>query len=176
MRTAVRLLAMFLACAWLLGFGVQPAGAASGICPMGGAMVMAETDHDKAIAWAKGRTRVAINDAGPADWSVLTFSVADERIAVLLEPGQVFFGVAGRGGETYPRDIEGAFGAGFASLRDAVAKTLADLVAAGAVKIDAADVQAIAGAAGLGVLQKSANGWALTTRDCQAVDLPTSGL
>jgi hypothetical protein len=143
---------------------------------MGGAMVMAEIDRDKSLAWAKGRTRVEINDNGATDWSVLTLSVADEGIAVLIEPGQVFFGVAGRGGETYPRDIERAFGAGYAKLKDALGKTLSDLVAAGVVKLEAADVQAIAGAAGLGVLAKGAGGWALTTRECQAVDLPVSGL
>ena len=167
---------MFLACAWLLGFGVPPAYAASGICPMGGAMVMAETDRDKALSWAKGRPRVEIDDAGADGWSVLTLSAADEGIAVLIEPGQIFFGVAGRGGETYPRDIERAFGPDFGKLKDAVSKTLSDLVAAGALKIPAADVPAVAGVVGLGVLEKGAGGWALTTRDCQAVDLPVSGL
>jgi hypothetical protein len=143
---------------------------------MGGAMIMAETDRDKALAWAKTRARVEVNDNDAADWSVLTLSVADEGIAVLVEPGQVFFGVAGRGGETYPRDIERAFGAGFEKLKEALTKTLSELMPAGVVKIEAADIQAISGAAGLGVLEKGAGGWALTTRECQAVDLPVSGL
>jgi hypothetical protein len=176
MNVAVRYLAMFLAGVWMLGGGASPAGAAIEICPMGGAMVMAETDRDKALAWAKSRARVDIDDAGATDWSVLTFSAADEGIAVLMVPGTVFFGVAGRGGETYPKDIEKAFGAGFPKLKDAMGKTLADLVAAGAVKLEATDIQAIAGAAGLGVIEKGAGGWALTKRDCQAVDLPVSGL
>jgi hypothetical protein len=40
----------------------------------------------------------------------------------------------------------------------------------------AADIPAIAGVAGLGVIEKGATGWALTKKDCQAVDLPTSAL
>lgn len=143
---------------------------------MGGAMVIADTDQGKALAWAKTRARVEANDNGPGDWSVMSFSVADEGIALLIEPGRIYFGVPGRGGETYPRDIERAFGTGFVKLKEAMAKTLAELVASGAVKLEAADIQAIAGAAGLGILEKATGGWALTTRDCQAIDLPTSGL
>jgi hypothetical protein len=167
---------MFLAGVCMLGSGASSAGAAAEMCPMGGAMIAAETDHDKALAWAKSRPKVEINDAGATDWSVLTLSAVDEGIAVYITPGKVFFGVAGRGGETYPKDIEKAFGAGFPKLKDALGKTLADLVAAGAVKLEATDIQAISSAAGLGVIEKGAGGWALTTRACQAVDLPTSGL
>jgi hypothetical protein len=178
MNLQTRFLATLLTGACVLGTGATPVRAASEMCPMGGTMIMAETDRDKALSWAKGRPRVEINDAGDGagGWSVFTLSVADEGIAVLIEPGQVFFGVAGRGGETYPRDIERAFGAGFGKLRDAVSKTLSDLIAAGAVKIPTADVQPLAGLVGLGVLEKGAGGWSLTTRDCQAVDLPVSGL
>jgi hypothetical protein len=128
-------------------------------------MIVAQTDRDKALAWAKSRAKVDINEVDTADWSVLTFSVSDEGIAVLMSPGRVFFGVAGRGGETYRQSLEKAFGADFAKLKDAIGKTLADLVAAGAVKLEAADIQALSGAAGLGVLEKGAGGWALTTRD-----------
>ena len=176
MSVVIRYFAMFLAGVWMLGVGASSASAVDEICPMGGAMIAAETDHDKVVAWAKGRPKAAITDAGATDWSVLTLSAADEGIAVFMTPGKVFFGVAGRGGETYPRDIEKAFGADFAKLKDALGKTLADLAAAGVVKLEAADIQAIAGAAGLGVIEKGAGGWALTTRACQAVDLPTSGL
>ena len=175
MRTTTKVLAMFLAAAWMFAAGA-PAAAAAEMCPMGGAMIKTATDRDKALAWAKTRPRVAVDDAGPADWSVLTFSAAGEGIAVLVEPGQVFFGVPGLGGETFPRDMEKAFGADFAKLRDAVGKTLADLVSAGVVMLEAADIKALAGAAGRGVLEEGSNGWVLTTRDCQAVDLPTSGL
>jgi hypothetical protein len=174
MRTTTKVLAMFLAAAWMFAVGASAALAAE-MCPMGGAMIKTATDRDKALAWAKSHAKAAINDDETA-WSVLTRTTADAGIAILLEPGQVFFGVAGRGGEAYPRDIERAFGPGFAKLKEAMGKTLADLVAAGAVKLEAADIQALAGAAGRGVLEKGASGWALTTRDCQAVDLPASGL
>jgi hypothetical protein len=142
---------------------------------MGGALVVAATDREKALAWGRKLARVEVNEDA-ADWSVLTFSPADEGIALLVGPGQVFFGVPGRGGETYPRDIERAFGAGNTKLRETIGRSLSDLAAAGVVRLEAADIQAIAGAAGLGTLEKGAGGWALTTRDCQAVDLPTSGL
>lgn len=170
---------MFPVSAMVLAAAILSSGApvnAAGTCAAGGAMVMAQTDRDKTLAWARSRTRIDVRDNGATDWSVLGFSSADEGIGVLVEPGQVFFGVAGRGGETYPADMERAFGADRAKLRDAVAKTLAELVTAGAVKLEAGDVEAIAKAAGLGVLGKGADGWALTPQDCQAVDLPTSGL
>jgi hypothetical protein len=174
MNVVIRYFTMFLASAWMLGSGA--AVAATDICPMGGTMIVTPTDRDKTLTWAKGRPKADITEVDAADWSALTFSVADEGIAVYITPGKVFFGVAGRWGETYPKDIEKAFGAGFPKLKDAMGKTLADLVAAGAVKLEAADIQAIAGAAGLGVLEKGASGWTLSTRDCQAVDLSTSGL
>ena len=174
MRVRMRLCALSLAGIWALA-AAPAAGTAAELCPMGGALIVAATDREKALAWGKSRPRVEIAEDA-VDWSVLTFSPADEGIALLVGPGQVFFGVPGRGGETYPRDIERAFGAGHAKLREAVGRTLADLAAAGVVRLEAADIQAIAGAAGLGALEKGAGGWALTTRDCQAVDLPTSGL
>ena len=174
MRTTTKVLAMFLAAAWMFAAGA-PAAAAAEMCPMGGAMIKTATDRDKALAWAKTRPRVAVGDDAES-WSVLTFSASDQGIAVLVEPGQVFFGVPGRGGETFPRQIEQAFGADLAKLKDAVGTTLAELVSAGVVMLEAADIKALAGAAGRGVLEEGSNGWVLTTRDCQAVDLPTSGL
>ncbi|HEY6001171.1 MAG TPA: hypothetical protein VI078_17945 [bacterium] len=177
MRTTLRPLAsLALAAAALAGTLALPAGTAAQMCPMGGAQIVAETDRDKTLAWGKGKTRAEVTDSAPAEWSVVTFSAADEGIALLVAPGQVFFGVPGRGGETYPRDIDRAFGADRAKLREAIRATLPELVAAGVVRIDAADIPAIAAAAGLGTLEKGTGGWALKTQDCQAADLPTSGL
>jgi len=175
-KTAVRILAVAIIGTFTLGPGGALPLRAAEMCPMGGTMVEVQTDRDKVLSWAGGQARAEINEAGTDEWSVLAFSASDQGIAIYITPGKVFFGVAGRGGETYPRDIERAFGAGFAKLKDAMGKTLADLVAAGAVKLAATDIQAIAGAAGLGVLEKGAGGWALTKQDCQAVDLPASGL
>ena len=175
MRVNMRLWALLLAGTWASLAAHPPVGAAAEMCPMGGALIVVATDRGKALAWGGSRARAEVNDDA-ADWSVLTFSPADEGIALLVGPGQVFFGVSGRGGETYPRDIERAFGAGHAKLREAVGRGLSDLAAAGVVTLEAADIQAIAGAAGLGALEKGAGGWALTIRNCQAVDLPTAGL
>jgi len=172
---------VWAAAAAFLGIGIitaLPARAAAeaGICPMGGAMIAAPTDKDKALAWAAGRRRAEVSGEESDAWSVLALSDSSREVAILLGPGGVFFGVAGRGGEVYPRDIEKAFGSDLRRLREAVRRDLGDLWKAGVVGISGGDVQKIADAAGLGVVAKEGSAWALTTRECQAVDLPSSGL
>ena len=153
-----------------------PALSATELCPMGGAMVVAEVDKGKALAWAADLGKKAVSGEDTADWTVMTLSRTDKDIAILVGPGYVFFGVAGRGGEVYPRDIEKAFGKDFGRLSDAVRKNVTELWKAGVVKIAGADVQKILDATGLGSIEKDGTGWTLKTKDCQAVDLPASGL
>jgi hypothetical protein len=143
---------------------------------MGGTMVVAEIDREKALAWAADLSKKDVSGADTADWTVLTLSRTGKDIAILVGPGYVFFGVAGRGGEVYPRDIEKAFAKDFGKLREALRKTVTELWKADVVKIVGADVQKIEDAAGLGALEKDGAGWSLKTRSCQAVDLPASGL
>ena len=173
---AIKALSIVLAGACLLAAGVPPALSAGEPCPMGGALVLAGTDKDKALAWAADLDKKDVGGADTDDWTVLTLSRTDRGIAILVGPGYVFLGVAGRGGEVYPRDIEKAFGKDFGKLREAIRKTMTDLWKADVVKIDGADVQRIVDAAGLGALEKDGAGWTLKTRSCQAVDLPASGL
>lgn len=160
----------------LLTASAAPARSAGEVCPMGGALVVTEVVKDKALAWAADLKTKDVSGADTADWTVLALSRTDKDIAILVGPGSVFFGVAGRGGEVYPRDIEKAFGKEFGKLRETLRKTMTDLWKAGAVKIAGADVQKLSDAAGLGSLEKAGSGWVLKTQDCQAVDLPASGL
>ena len=177
MKRNIRGLSVVLVGMCLLAASVLPALSATDVCPMGGAMVVAEIDKDKALAWAADLKNKAVSGADTADWSVLTLSsYSGNDIAILLGPGYVFFGVAGRGGEVYPRDIEKAFGKDFGRLRDAVRKNVTDLWKAGVLKIAGADVQKISDAVGLGSIEKDGAGWTLKTKECQAVDLPASGL
>jgi hypothetical protein len=176
MKRNTRALSVVLVGSCLLAVSALPALSAEALCPMGGAMVVAEIDKDKALAWAADLKKKAVSGADTADWTVLTLSRTNNDIAILLGPGYVFFGVAGRGGEVYPRDIEKAFRKDFGWLRDAVRMTVTDLWKAGVVKIAGADVQKISDATGLGVIEKDKSGWTLKTKECQAVDLPASGL
>jgi len=176
MQRKILALSVVLVGTCLLAASAAPALSAEALCPMGGAMVVAKVDKDKALVWAADLDKKAVCGADTADWSVLTLSRTDKDIAILLGPGYVFFGVAGRGGEVYPRDIEKAFRKDFGWLRDAVRMTVTDLWKAGALKIAGADVQKISDATGLGSIEKDGTGWALKTKDCQAVDLPASGL
>ncbi len=176
-KRTIRELSIVLVGACLLAASASPALSAEGeMCPMGGALVVTEVVKDKALAWAAGLKQKDVSGADTADWTVLALSRTDNDIAILVGPGSVFFGVAGRGGEVYPRDIEKAFGKEFGKLRETLRKTMTDLWKAGAVKIAGADVQKLSDAAGLGSLEKAGNGWVLKTRDCQAVDLHASGL
>jgi hypothetical protein len=176
MKTKIRTLSAVVAGVCLLAPGAARPLSAADLCSMGGAMVTAETSKDKALDWAKDLSKKDIGGADTADWSVLTLSQTDSDIAILVGPGYVFFGVAGRGGEVYPRDIERAFGKDLRKLREAVKKDMGELRKAGVAKIEGGDVQKLSDAAGLGTLEKDGTGWTLKTKDCQAVDLPASGL
>jgi hypothetical protein len=153
-----------------------PARSAIELCPMGGLMVKTVIVKQKALDWAKHRPKVAVDGADTDAWTVLTLSRADQDIAMLVGPEYVFFGVAGRGGEVYPRDFDKAFGKDLSKLREAVKKEMNELWKAGVVRIEAGDVQKISDAVGRGLLEKDGRNWALKTSDCQAVDLPASGL
>ena len=176
MKKNIRALSVVVAGACLLAVSASPALSAAEMCPMGGALVVTEVVKDKALAWAADLKKKDVSGADTADWSVLALSRTNNDIAILVGPGSVFFGVAGRGGEVYPRDIEKAFGKDLGRLRETLGKTMTDLWKAGVVKIAGADMQKLAAAAGLGSLEKEGSGWVLKTRDCQAVDLPASGL
>lgn len=174
MRRTVRALVLVGAC--LLALGAGPALAAEELCPMGGMMLKAEINKEKALDWAKDLRKVEVSEPDSDAWSVLTLSRTDDDIAILVTGKFVFFGVAGRGGEVHARDMEKAFGKDLKKLREVVRRDVGDLWKDGVLKITGGDVQPISNAAGLGVLEKDGGDWVLQTRDCQAVDLPTSGL
>ena len=153
-----------------------PARSANGICPMGGVMVKAVVVKEKTLAWAKDQPNAVVDGADTDGWTVLARSRKDLDIAMLVGQGYVFFGVAGRGGEVYPRDMEKAFGKDLGKLGNSVRQEINGLWQAGVVKIEGSDVQKISNAVGRGSLEKSGHEWALKTTDCQAVDLPASGL
>ncbi len=165
-----------LAVAGLTVFEPVPARSADEICPMGGVMVKAVVDREKALDWAKGQKNASVAGADTDAWSVLALSRKDRDIALLVGPGYVFFGVAGRGGEVYPRDMEKAFGKDLGKLRNAVRQEISGLWKDGVMRVEGADVQKIHDAVGLGILEKVGRDWTLKSADCQAVDLPASGL
>jgi hypothetical protein len=165
-----------LAMVGMIVLEAYPASSASELCPMGGVMVSTVTVKEKTLDWAKQLLNVAVDGADTDVWSVLALSRADQDIAMLVGPGFVFFGVAGRGGEVYPKDIDKAFGKDLGKLREAVKKEMNELWKAGVVQIESGDVQKIYDAVGRGLLEKDGRDWVLKTMDCQAVDLPASGL
>ncbi len=175
MDTTVRMLAVAIVGACTLGPVAALALPAAEVCPSGGLLIRAVTDKDKALAWAAGPRAADVDGAETDSWTVLTGSAADPGIGVMVAPGFVFFGVAGRGGEVYPRDIEQAFGGDLGKLREAVRKDLAELVLAGVARIDGADALRLADSAGLGTLEKQGDRWVLQPAQCQAVGLPVSG-
>ena len=174
-----RMVWWFLAVLAIVGMIVleaDPARSASELCPMGGVMVKTVIVKEKALDWAKGLPNVAVDGADTDAWMVLALSRTDRDIAMLVGPGYVFFGVAGRGGEVYPQDIDKAFGKDLRKLREAVKKEMNELWKAGVVQIEDGDVQKISDIVGRGLIEKDGRDWALKTRNCQAVDLPASGL
>jgi hypothetical protein len=174
MNMTTRILALSIVGACTLGPGASLPAAE--LCPMGGVMIKAQIDKGKALAWAASPRAAAVSGAETDNWYLYVRSGAEQAIGIMIAPGFVFFGVAGRGGEVYRRDIEQAFGKDLGKLRLAVRKDLDDLVRAGVVRINAAEVQPIAGIAGLGTLEKAGDVWGLSIQRCQAVNLPISGL
>jgi hypothetical protein len=143
---------------------------------MGGVMIKTVIVKEKALDWAKDLPKVAVDEADTDAWTVLALSRTDQDIAMLVGAGYVFFGVAGRGGEVYPQNIDKAFGKDLRKLRETVTKEMNELRKAGVVQIEGSDVQKISEVVGRGLIEKDGRDWALKTRDCQAVDLPASGL
>ena len=177
MKQTVKTLAVVLVGAGLVAFAAAPAVCADEFCAMGGTLIKAEVVKDKAIEWGKDRRKATIAGEDTDTWSVLTLGKSDDDIAILVGPGTVFFGVAGKGGnELDGREIERAFGKGLSKLSEVVKKEMTELWKAGAVKIGGNDVQTLADAAGLGMLAKEKDAWVLRTRECQPVDLPATGL
>ena len=164
MKQTVKTLAVVLVGAGLVAFAAAPAVCADEFCAMGGTQIKAEVVKEKAIEWGKDRRKATIAGEDTDTWSVLTLSKSDDDIAILVTPGSVFFGVAGKGGnEVDARDTEKAFGKDLRKLTEAVKKEMTELWKAGAVKIQGADVQQIANAVGLGTLEKGRD-WELTTQ------------
>ena len=174
MNMTARILAVSIVGACTLGPGAVSSLPAAELCPMGGVMIKAQIDKGNALAWAASPRAAAVSGAETDNWYLYARSGADQGIGIMIAPGFVFFGVAGRGGEVYLREIELAFGKDLGKLRLAVGKDLDDLVRAGVVSVNAAEVQRIADTAGLGTLEKTGDVWGLTTKRCQAVNLPVS--
>jgi len=176
MKKTVKTLAVVLVVAGLVAFAASPVLCADEFCAMGGTLIKAEVVKEKAIEWGKDRKKVIIAGEDTDTWSVLTLSKSDDDIAILVGPGTVFFGVAGKGGrEVDARGAEKAFGKDLRKLGDAVRKEMTELWKSGAVKIQGADVQKIADAVALGTLEKNRD-WELKTSDCKGMDLDTSEL
>jgi len=177
MKRMMLTLATALAAAAVLAAIAAPSRAADEFCPMGGMLVKAEVDKDKALAWGKERRKVAITAEDSDNWSVLTLSASDSDIAVVVNAGGVFFGVAGRGREEIDdRAAEKAFGRELRDLVDAVKKDLDSLRVADAVKIDGGDVADLAKMAARGVFEKGRREWELKTESCTGTDVDASGL
>lgn len=176
MKMTTRILAVSIVGACMLGPGAASSLPAAELCPMGGVMIKAQIDKGKALAWAASPREAAVSGAETDNWYLYARSGADQGIGIMIAPGFVFFGVAGRGGEVYLREIEQAFGKDLGKLRTAVIKDLDALVRTGVVRINAEEVKRIADTVGLGTLEKTGDAWGLTTQRCQAVNLPVSGL
>lgn len=162
--------------AGLLALGAVPALGTDDFCEMGGTLIKTEIVKDKALDWAQDRREAQLKDEDSDAWSVLTLSRTDDGIAVLVTPGSIFFGVAGKGGrEVDTRVAEKAFGNDLRKLREAVKREMLDFWKAGVIKIQGGEIQALSEAAGLGALEKGSV-WELKTRNCKGVDLDTSGL
>jgi len=171
-----KVLAIALAGTGILALAAAPALCADEeFCPMGGTLIKVEVDKDKALDWGRDRRDVQITGEDGDEWQVLTKATTARDIAIRVDAGGVFFGVAGRGGEVRDRDVEKAFGKDFKELKEAVKKEMQGLWKADVVDIDGKDVQALSDAAALGTLEKDRD-WELATEDCDGVELDASGL
>jgi hypothetical protein len=176
MKLMVRALSMVAVGAVAFSLGASPALCADEFCAMGGVLVKAEVDKDKALGWAKDRRNVAIVAADSDTWAALSLSKSDKDIVVMVRPEGVFFGVAGKGREIDARDAEKAFGRDFKTLREVVKREMNDLWKDGVVKISGGDVQPLSDAVGLGTLERKGRDWELTAQDCKGNSLDISDL
>jgi len=175
MKRTVQTLAVVLVGAGLFALGATPGMCADEFCAMGGTQIKVEVVKDKTVDWGKDQKKMLLTEEKDA-WSVLTLSKTDDDIAILLTEGSVFFGVAGRAGrEVSARDAEKVFGKDLRKLHEAVQKVMGELWKAGAVKISGGDVQHLADAAGLGVLEKDRD-WELKTQNCKGTEVDVSEL
>lgn len=163
-RTAV--LMLLAASVVFPGAGTAQAGE---LCPMGGTMVMAAVDKDKAVEWLEdGRRAFLLNEDGD-DWLLKTVSDSSDKIAIVLGAGYVYFGVADDRDdrEADEKRMTRAFGNDHRILGTAIQKEIKELWKAGAIDISGGDVQAIAEAAGIGVVSGERQDWELETTDCE---------
>lgn len=176
MKRTIGALAAVLIGVGLLALGATPALCADEFCAMGGALIKTEVLKDKAIDWAKEQRKFLTKGEDSDAWSVLTLSKTNDDIAILVLPGSVFFGIAGKGErEVDTRAADKVFGNDLRNLREAVKKEMVELWKAGAIKIPGGEIQALSEAAGLGTLEKD-GAWKLTTQNCKGTDLDTSEL
>ncbi|HEY6000948.1 MAG TPA: hypothetical protein VI078_16805 [bacterium] len=176
MKAPVLALTAVLGAAAVLA-AAAPARAEEDFCPMGGMQVKAEVNRDKAIAWAKERRNAAVVEDEGGEWSVVAQSAAGGDIAILVQPGFVFVGIAGKGnGEIDAREAEKAFGRELRDLADAVKKDLDELQRADVVNLDRRDVADLAAAVALGVFAREGREWKHSTVDCVGTDVDTSAL
>lgn len=173
MRKMVRAFVVALAATGLCPGAVPGAVAqAETPCPSGGTLIKVDVDRTQTYAWTdarRSRSGLAGSD-GHDRWWVMVDNSADEDIALRVSPGAVFFGVAGRGRELSEDGIVKAFGKDFVKLKAAISWEMGELRKAGAVTIDESDIQALADAAGLGVLEKD-GAWKLSAAECAPFEL-----
>jgi len=177
MKQTFKTLAVVLVGAGLAAFAAAPAMCADEFCAMGGTLIKIEVVKEKAIEWGKDRKKAIIAGEDTDTWSVLTLGKSNDDIALLVGPGTVFFGVAGKGGrEVDARGAEKVFGKDLRNLTEAVKKEITELWKSGAVRIQGADVQLLATAVALGTLEKSGRDWELKTQNCKGMDIDASDL
>jgi hypothetical protein len=177
MKRMVLSLGAAVAVAGMLAAASAPAFAGDEFCPMGGMLIKAEVDREKALAWGRDRRKAVVANEDADDWSVLTLSARDKDIAILVRDGSVFFGVAGKGRSVIDAGAaEKAFGRDLSDLKDAVRNELDELRKADAVKLESGDANELAKAAALGVFEKGRRDWELSTQDCAGTDLDASDL
>ena len=64
MKRTVKTLAVVLVGAGLVAFAAAPAVCADEFCPMGGTLIKAEVDKDKALEWGKDRRKAVDRGRG----------------------------------------------------------------------------------------------------------------
>ncbi|HEY6000949.1 MAG TPA: hypothetical protein VI078_16810 [bacterium] len=177
MKRSILAQAVAVAAAGVLVAAAVPAFAGEDFCPMGGMLIKAQVDKEKAVEWSKDYRKAVVANEDSDDWSVLTLSKTDDDIAIVVRAGSVFFGVAGKGkAEVDARLAEKAFGRDLRDLPEAIRKDLEALRKAGGVAIEGSDVDNLAKAAALGTFEKARRDWELTKQDCTGTDVDTSGL
>jgi len=176
MKQSFKTLAVVLVGAGMVAFATAPALCADEFCAMSGTQIKTEVVKEKAVDWAKDRKKAVVAGEDTDTWSVVSLAKSEDEIAILVTPGSVFFGVAGKGGrEVDARAAEKAFGKDLRKLTEVVKKELTELWKSGAVKLQGADIQKIADVVGLGTVEKGRD-WELKTENCKGLDIDASEL